>query len=325
MKRTTVILSLIVIAAFFSSCSSGGKTGKVLAKINGDEVTESDLEFLGNINPRIQAQLITPTGKKKILENIVEQELLYQEAVKQGVNRDKDVQAKYDLYRKVIVAQALVEKEIENSAKEYYDENQDEFKKFKLSHIMIEYTNPEELKTGKGKKEVRSEEAALKLANDVKEKLNSGKDFAELAKEFSDDSATKNRGGDLGLVSKNDQRLNSRGFGPLIEKALELKVGENFGPIKTNKGYHIITVTRGLELEPFEMSVNAIMYKIKDSAKDELVKRLTADAKVVYTEEEEKTAKAEEKPAAEEAVKEEKANPVVEKAVEPAKPEEKKE
>ena len=86
MKRSVVLvacLTVCFVASFlFSSCS--GK-GKMLVTVNGTTITESDLDFLSTINPRLKMQLNTPFGKKQILDNMVEQELLYQAALKRGL------------------------------------------------------------------------------------------------------------------------------------------------------------------------------------------------------------------------------------------------
>lgn len=286
MKKFVVFACAILAVAMISGCG-GAKSGKMLVEINGSKVTEGDLEFLGTINPRIQAQITNPEGKKKILDNLIEQELLYQEAVKEGINRKDDVKAKVDLYRRVIVAQALVDDEIDKAAKKYYEEHPDEFKKLKMSQIMIKFYSPEDMKKAKDKKSketMRSEADALKLANEIKARLDKGEDFATVAKEVSDDATTKSRGGDLGPISKGDKRLDSRGWGPLADKAFEMKVGEIAGPIKTNQGYHIITVTQGLEVEPYDMAKAALIIKMRNDARNELLTKLKKDAKIVYAE-----------------------------------------
>jgi uncharacterized protein (DUF169 family) len=64
----------------------------------------------------------------------------------EGVNRDPLVKEKIDLYRKVIVAQSLVDNEIDKAAKKYYDNNPEEFKKLRLSQIEIKFAPKEEAK-----------------------------------------------------------------------------------------------------------------------------------------------------------------------------------
>ncbi len=280
-KFGVLALVLFTIAAYSAGCGSSVSSGKVLVEVDGDKITDGDLTFLSDINPRIAQQIANPEGKKKILENLIEQNLLYQAAVKEGVNRDPKVKAKADLYRRVIIAQAMVDNEIEKAAKKYYDDNQDEFKKLKLSQILISFGE------AKDKKEkVRSEADALKLANEVKAKLDGGAKFEDLANEYSDDQLTKVRGGNLGLVAKDDKRLAARGYGPVLEKAFEMKVGEVSGPIKAQDGYHIITLTRGIELEPFEEAKQAILFKVRGESRDKLLADLKKDAKIVFVDKE---------------------------------------
>ena len=294
MRMVKFGLVAIAFTMLVSGCGDSGiSSGDVLVIVNGEEITDGDLKFLGEINPRIQRQLADAKGKKRILDNLVEQDLLYQKAVKQGVNRDPEVKAKADLYRRVIIAQALVEDEIDKAAKAYYDENQDEFKKLRLSHVTVKFGDKEKGKKGKG----ITEEEALKKAGELKAKIDSGASFEDVTKESSDDAMTKNRGGNLGLVNKNDKRLIARGFQPVLEKAFEMKVGEVAGPIKTTNGYEIITVTRGIELEPFEEAKQSILFKVRGDARQKLIAELKEDAKIVYPGEEKK-AEAETAPAA---------------------------
>ena len=293
MKKLVCLWGIIFAAVILAGCGDTTSKGKVLVDINGNKITEGTLEFLGDINPRIKAQIASPAGRKRILNNLVEQNLLYQEAVKEGINRDPTVKAKVDLYRRVIIAQSLMEKQIEEAAKKYYEDNQGEFKKLMLSQIMVRYSSPEEIKkakkTKKGKKgkraKLHTEKEALKIANDIKAKLDKGEGFEKVAKENSEDPATKSRGGNLGPASKGDKRLAARGYGPLLEKAFEMKVGEISGPIKTSKGYHIITVTKGIELEPYEDAKRSIIIKVRNDTRKNLLARLKKDATIVYPEE----------------------------------------
>ncbi|MFA4973099.1 MAG: peptidylprolyl isomerase [bacterium] len=281
-KIGVLALVLFTIAAYSAGCGSSVSSGKVLVEVDGDKITDGDLTFLSDINPRIAQQIASPEGKKKILENLIEQNLLYQAAVKEGVNRDPKVKAKADLYRRVIIAQAMVDNEIDKAAQKYYDDNQDEFKKLKLSQILISFGEAKDKKD----KKARTEADALKLANEIKAKLDGGAKFEDLTQEYSDDQLTKARGGNLGLVAKNDKRLAARGYEPVLEKAFEMKVGEVSGPIKAQDGYHIITLTRGIELEPFEEAKQAILFKVRGDARDKLLADLKKDAKVVFVDKE---------------------------------------
>lgn len=295
MKKLSLFVLVALCFTLFASCGGGGKT---LVSVNGKDITEGEINFLGGLNPRIKMQLATPFGKKQILENLVDQELLYQAALKKGLQRDSGVKAKLDLYKKVVIGQSYIENTIEKAAKDYYEKNKPEFEKLQLSDIVIKFAAPEEKKLEKkpekGKpapkteKVTRSKEAALKLANEVKARLDKGEEFAKVAKEVSEDPMAKNNGGDLGKASRTEQRLERRGYGPLLEKAYTMQVGEVAGPIETKDGYHIITVTKGAELEPFDQAEQAIMFKIQGEERNKIMADLKKDAKIVWPGEEKK-------------------------------------
>ena len=300
MKR---VLGLLFVLAFIVSCGSGPSKGKTLVKIGGDRITEGDLEFLGEINPRLKMQLNNPMAKKQLLEKLVEQEILYREALKRGLQRKSETKAKIELYRRVIIAQSALEDELGKQSKQYYDKHEGEFKKLELSDIMIRYATPEDIKKQKKMRKSknkpawmdRTEKQALKLTKEVKAKIDKGSSFADMAKEYSDDMMSKNKGGSLGPVSKEDKRLEAKGYGSILQKAFELKVGEVFGPIKTDKGYHIITVTKGAQLQPFDDVKSQIEMKLRMKTKNDLIKKLKDEEGVVYVEEEERKEQLEKK------------------------------
>ena len=101
----------------------------------------------------------------------------------------------------------------------YFDENKDSFaqtKQVKASHILVE-----------------DEETA----KEVQEKLDNGEDFAELAKEYSTDTASAESGGDLGFFGEGSM------VAEFEEAAFSMKVDEISDPVKSDYGYHIIKVT----------------------------------------------------------------------------------
>lgn len=94
----------------------------------------------------------------------------------------------------------------------------------------------------------RSEQETMALAESLKERLEQGQSFDELAKEYSADLGSAANGGDLGY---SDGTV----FPATFEAALaELSVGEISEPVKTDAGIHLITVTdvRGDQPPSFE-------------------------------------------------------------------------
>lgn len=102
----------------------------------------------------------------------------------------------------------------------------------KASHILVRipYTQDPEERTKK------DEEAKAKI-EDLAKKIQGGLDFAQAAKENSEDTSNKEKGGDLGYFGKNY-------MAPEFEEAaFKLKPGEMSPVVKTSFGYHLIKLT----------------------------------------------------------------------------------
>ena len=80
-------------------------------------------------------------------------------------------------------------------------------------------------------------------ANKVEDLLKQGGDFGDLAKEYSTDTATASKGGDLGWFAKGAM------VAPFEDAAFSMNIGEISQPIKSDFGYHIIQVL-GKEDQP---------------------------------------------------------------------------
>lgn len=316
-KKFFSFVVIFSIALVFSSCSKSSEG--VLVSVNGDEITQEEIDMIAKINPAIKFQLANPMARQRILDTLVAQALFYNEALKEGLNRKKEVKDSIALYKKAAVAQAYLDDRLEKAAEKYYKDHPDEFNTIGIAHIMISYapsaaqkdTAKKDNKAKEAKKS-RSEGDALKIANEVKDLLDKGEKFSDVAAKYSDDESTKNRGGEMGAVSKNDKGMETRGYAPLMEKAFEMKVGEVSGPIKTNKGYHIITLTKGLEQEDFKNVLSGIIQKIGMEVKDKLLADLKSKSKIEYPGEK----KADEKPQVKEEAKEPKPEAKAEKPAE---------
>ncbi|QIW22396.1 peptidylprolyl isomerase [Bacillus thuringiensis] len=104
-----------------------------------------------------------------------------------------------------------------------------------------------------------------KTAKEIKEKLNNGEDFAALAKQYSEDPGSKEKGGELPE------------FGPgqmdpkFEEAAYKLEAGQVSDLIKSSYGYHVIKLTEKIELKPFDQE--------KDNIRKELEQKRLKDQK----------------------------------------------
>lgn len=105
--------------------------------------------------------------------------------------------------------------------------------KIKASHILVDFNNEN------GEMDTTAARAKI---DSVKMMLDAGRDFAELAMLYSEDTGSKEKGGDLGFF---ERRMMVKEFD---EAAFNLKEGEISDIVKSNFGYHIIKCT---EIAPY--------------------------------------------------------------------------
>jgi peptidyl-prolyl cis-trans isomerase SurA len=88
--------------------------------------------------------------------------------------------------------------------------------------------------------------AKEKFAHDLLERAKNGEDFAKLAKEFSQDPATRDEGGDLGYFGRDMLPK------PIEEMVFNMKIGEVRGPVRADRGFHVIKLVdrRTKEVKP---------------------------------------------------------------------------
>ncbi|MDP3786433.1 MAG: peptidyl-prolyl cis-trans isomerase [Candidatus Omnitrophota bacterium] len=261
---------IAVLAAIFVACAAFGckganigkpqaekkeaavKGGKIVAEVGKEKITLEEMDkMIGDIPKQYQAMALT--NKAMFLDSIINQKLLYGEALKQNVEKNAEVKKQIEEATKEIVIREYLKKEIEQKvavsdadAKAYYDGNKDKFKepeKIKVFHILVD--NEAE-------------------AKDILAKLKAGADFAALAKEKSKD-ASKENGGELGFIAKGQTV-------PEFEQAaFALQPGQLSDVVKTQFGYHIIKVN---EKQPEkELSFD----EVKDQLKQMLLSQKQKD------------------------------------------------
>jgi parvulin-like peptidyl-prolyl isomerase len=298
--KVRAILVSSCLAISVAACGSGGSApgagdlekslnqGKELAVLGPVSIDEGYLEVLSRVNPNISAQLKNPAGKKRLIDSLLEQELLYKESINRGLAKKPEVQEKAALYERVIYAQAVLDDAVEQKSKEYYDANKDkEFSRVKLAHILIKTATPPPPRADKAKTPPAglSEADALKKAQEAKAKLAAGTAWEVVVTEYSDDRGSKARGGEIGLVSRGDRRAERFGWGDMIEKSFTMKAGDISDPILAKDGYHIVKVIEIAQVAPFDEVQNTIKFKLRSQVKNELLASLTGGKPTEYKDE----------------------------------------
>lgn len=216
---TRSVCYALLVAVGTAGC--GSSAPQALAVVNGQPITQRDLDArMAKLTPAYRQAL--GNDRRRLLEEMVLETLLIQEARKRGIERDSQVQTLLQEAKKQIMIGRLLEREgreqVEVSDQEiaaYYERHKTQFaqpERWRASHILVS-TEPE--------------------AKVVVERLGKGESFEVVAKQVSQDPS-KQRGGDIGYFSR----------GQLIpefeEACVQLKVGQTSGVVKTSLGHHVI-------------------------------------------------------------------------------------
>lgn len=266
--RRAVAAGILVFALVSCSKQAAEQKGPYLAKIDSTTITQQDFEREFRGLPDYAQQLFSDaSGKEKFLNEIVNKELLYKEALKKGYDKSTEFMKKLEDFKKLTLVSEVFEKEIMSKAKvsdqdirDYYEKNKQAFvaaKEIRASHILVK---------------------TEKEAQEVLARLKKGEKFEAVAKSVSIDAASAKNGGDLGYFRKGQMV-------PEFERAAaSLKVGEISVPVQTQFGFHIIKVTdkkTGPPIE-FEKVRDLIAQKLSGERQKEVFDAYIADLKKTY-------------------------------------------
>ena len=138
----------------------------------------------------------------------------------------------------------------------------------KVSHILIKPVTNDSMTT---EEKEQAEEEALQKAEEVITKLKNGENFADLAKEYSDDTGSADNGGSLGYINRNSNMVDE-----FMDAAIALETGKyTTEPVKSTYGYHIILK----EDQKEKPELDAVKDDIINTLQEE---KLAADNKLQY-------------------------------------------
>lgn len=235
-QRITAGLAALLIGMSLAACANGG----TVATVNGQPISQAAFQT------RLEA---TPIARQ-VLQQMVQDELIEQYAKSNNITvSDADVAAKEEQLKanfpsgswdEMLKARGLTEDDVRSALREqlildkalakdvtitpaqikaYFDKNHAAFdtpEQVTARHILV---------------------SNLATANKVEAALKSGQSFASLAKQYSIDPGSKDKGGDLGTFRRGQMV-------PAFDKvAFSEPVGAISAPVKSPFGYHIIQVT----------------------------------------------------------------------------------
>jgi len=234
-QRITVGLAALILGTSLAACSGGG----TVATVNGQPISKADFDN------RLAG---TPTGRT-VLQQMVQDALIQQYAKSNNLTvTDAEVAQREDQLKgnfpagswdEMLKSRGLTEADVRSalreqlildralskdvtvtpaSVKQYFDKNHEQFDKpeqVTAKHILV---------------------PNLAMAEKIEGDLKAGQSFAALAKQYSTDPGSKDKGGELGTFRRGQMV-------PAFDKvAFSAPIGAISAPVKSPFGYHIIVV-----------------------------------------------------------------------------------
>ncbi len=246
------------------------KGGDVLATVGNQKITREMLDnIIATIPEENRVPFLTPDGRKKILDEVVNFELFAQAAKDDGIDKEPAIKTRL----KYEQAQYLAREYFRRAQAKQTPISEDDLKNYYKTHIN-EFTPPEEIQARHILVKTEAE------ANKIIAELKKGADFADLAKKKSIDPAAQ-KGGKLELMDGKDW-LPRGSFEKSFEHVLfKIPKGEIGGPVKSQFGWHILKVDDRRQPQPpnFVQVRNLIKMRLENERNAELHKKVTEELK----------------------------------------------
>lgn len=256
----------------------------VLAKVGPAVVTESDFQAVLAQMPQQQQMMvqIVQGAKEELVNRIAERKLLALEAEKMGLQKTPEFARSLNQLKDDLLAREYLKKETPSlqaqmklsdaDLQAYYTAHLKDFKtpeKDSARHILVLVNGP--ATNGKG---VTEEEAKKKVAA-IQAELKAGKKLEDLAKTYSDDPGSKDKGG---LYEDFDPNTMDKAFAKAVETQAIGVVGE---PVKSMYGYHLIQVLKRVPAtqQTFEEAKAKVGEEATKARQEEVWKALMAKLK----------------------------------------------
>lgn len=237
---------------------------KSAALVNGVSIPQSRLDLRVKA-ATAQGQPDSPELRKAVREDIINIEVLAQEAVKLGLDKNPEVVQQAELARQSVLASAYVQDYArshpisEDQLKQEYDKLKANLGKneYKVRHILVE-----------------TEAEAKAIIAQLGKKGN----FEKIAKAKSKDAGSASKGGSLG-----DWTVPNNFVPPFANALTSLKKGAyTKEPVQTQFGWHVIKLddVQDLNVPPFENVKSQIQQRLQQQSVQGVISDLRSKAKI---------------------------------------------
>ncbi|MHC0036802.1 peptidylprolyl isomerase [Pseudoneobacillus sp. C159] len=262
MKKWMISLSIAAGVIGLSACSQDNAGSEVVAESKAGNVTKDELY---------------EAMKAKIGEQALQQLVFEKVLTKEYKVSDKEIDEKLSQIKTDLGSN------FEMALSQYGYSSEDELKETIKIGLLQEKAAVKDVKVTEEEineyaKQIQARHILVKdekTAKEVKDKLDKGEKFEDLAKQYSTDPGSATQGGDLGWFGPGKM------VEPFEKAAYALKVDEISQPIKTEHGYHIIQLTgKKSDLPREELERETKISKLDGSLVQKAMEREMKDAKV---------------------------------------------
>ena len=256
---------------------------RVVLTIGDEKITAAEIDnFIQALPPRYQAFYGGP-GKHLLPQYIVAMKVLSAEAVKLKVVERPEVARAIEMAREGILSDAAREhflqsvKVSDQELRELYQKDKAQSEEVRIRHILIQ-TEDAPMKSGAAGHPALPEPEARKKLQDIRQRILAGADFAEMAKQYSEDLATAASGGDMGVIQRD------KVVPPIVNAAYSLEPGQVSDIILTPSGVEIIKV-EAKRSKSFEEVKSDLETQLRQAKAAEIVKHLVENSPLVIDQE----------------------------------------
>ena len=241
-------------------------SAKVLARVNGAEITDEDVKIaMEDIGSSLPQQIEGPARQAYILDYLIDAKLVAQKAEADKMGEGPEFAKKVAYYRDKVLMEDLLGKVAKDAA----------------TDTAIQKTYDDVAKQQKPEEEVRARHILVESEPDAQaalKRVKGGEDFAKVANEMSKDPGSK--GGELGWFTK------ERMVPEFAEAAFKMQPGQISDPVKWQFGWHIIQLEerRQKQFPSLDQVRDQVTRYVVQKSQSELILKLREEAKVDRTE-----------------------------------------
>ena len=253
------------------------KDDTLIATVDGRKITYGEINgYLNVLGPEKRA--VALSDPENLIKQYATQLKMVEQAEKDKLDQISPYKEAIEVNRRLLLTNAELNYRSLNlpvSAEEqqkYYDAHKDRYTQVNLQEIYLAFTSDEVAK--ENPKKYRNEAQTKALATRLRAEAKTSADFVRLAKQYSEDEASKAKNGEFGVMKMSDTNVP-----PEIKSAVfALKEGQVSQPLQQQNGYYLFRA-QSVGLRPYADVKDEIYSALKDEGMkawiDNLQKNIT--------------------------------------------------